>query len=650
MIHEASYSAIGVFAFFVAIVLGISFYLGSKAKSASGYYAAHGEIPWLVNGVAFAGDYLSAASFLGICGMIAFSGYDGFLYSIGFLAGWIVALLVIAEPLKRLGKFTFADALDAKFHSQGIKLAAAISTLIVSLFYLIPQMVGAGTLIQPLLGMPHWVGVISVGVVVIMIVVTAGMVSTTWVQFIKGALLVLFCTVLTSMILNNGLTTEQKRNGRLIQEYYNTGKFSDFEQFAGRDYELVPRTGDWATEKAADFFLVRYTDGRMRVWRKVKGKLVDEAHQVQSLQVLRGPDGKPHKYVNGLLQERGKPETDFLPVGRVTQLPSDTKDDAPLGPLKYLSTLQGSDVEIWKTLKLKDGEGLETSIYYPVVKSGNELMLPGESSTFAGVRSKKWIDHLNFYSLMLALFCGTASLPHILIRYYTVKDESAARKSTVVGIGSIGFFYVLTLYLGLGAMTSGVLDPTNPNMAAPLLARHFNEFTFACISAIAFTTVLGTVSGLILAASGAVAHDLMSNFLQWKMTDHEKVRAGKIAAVVVGAIAIVLGIMFKDFNVAFLVGWAFNIAASANLPSLIMLLFWSRTTKQGITASILVGMTSSLVWVLLSKEAFKDLYGLSDTLAPVPFSQPAIVTVPLGFIVLMVVSLLTKKPEARAEG
>src|SRR5688572_25839822 len=177
MIYEPSYLAIGVFAFFVAIVLGISFYLGAKAKSASGYYAAHGQIPWFVNGVAFAGDYLSAASFLGICGMIAFYGYDGFLYSIGYLAGWIVALLVIAEPLKRLGKFTFADALDSQFNSRGIKLAAAISTLVVSVFYLIPQMVGAGSLIKPLLGLQdfslaglnvsaHAIGVILVGGIV----------------------------------------------------------------------------------------------------------------------------------------------------------------------------------------------------------------------------------------------------------------------------------------------------------------------------------------------------------------------------------------------------------------------------------------------------------------------------------------------------
>src|SRR5690606_20983625 len=176
VIYDPSPIAVGVFAFFVLVVLGISFYLGAKAKSAQGYFAAHGQVHWFVNGVAFAGDYLSAASFLGICGYIAFGGFDGFLYSIGFLAGWIVALFVIAEPLKRLGKFTFADALDKKFQSSGIKLSAAISTLVVSVFYLIPQMVGAGSLVKPLLGFSHATGVITVGLVVIVIVVTAGMV------------------------------------------------------------------------------------------------------------------------------------------------------------------------------------------------------------------------------------------------------------------------------------------------------------------------------------------------------------------------------------------------------------------------------------------------------------------------------------------
>src|SRR5438876_7468499 len=206
MLHKTCGMALLLFLLFAGLVLGISFYLGRRAMSARGYFAAGGAIPWAVNGIAFAGDYLSAASFLGICGMIAFFGYDGFLYSIGYLAGWIVALFIVAEPLKRMGKYTFADALDSRFRSRGIQLTAAISTLAVSLFYLIPQMVGAGALIKPLLNWPHFVGVLLVGAVVITIVVTAGMVSTTYVQFLKGSLLVLFTLVLTILILCRGLS------------------------------------------------------------------------------------------------------------------------------------------------------------------------------------------------------------------------------------------------------------------------------------------------------------------------------------------------------------------------------------------------------------------------------------------------------------
>jgi len=229
-----------------------------------------------------------------------------------------------------------------------------------------------------------------------------------------------------------------------------------------------------------------------------------------------------------------------------------------------------------------------------------------------------------------------------LIRYYTVKDAAAARKSTVVGIAAIGAFYVLTLFLGLGAMTSGALDPTSTNMAAPLLAKSFSETLFAVISAIAFTTVLGTVSGLIMAGSGAVAHDLVENVFGIPMNDHEKVRCGKIAAVGLGIVAMALGILFRSFNVSFLVGWAFNIAASANLPALVMLLFWPRTTKEGIIAAVTVGMLASLGWILLSADTFEKVYGLSRDASPVPFSQPGIVTIPLGFLVLVVVSLLTR--------
>jgi cation/acetate symporter len=576
MIHQTSLVAVAIFAAFVLGVLALSFWLGRKGQSASGYYAAHGQIHWFVNGIAFAGDYLSAASFLGICGMIAFSGYDGFLYSIGFLAGWIVALFVIAEPIKALGKFTFADALDSRFNSRGIKLAVAISTLVVSIFYLIPQMVGAGSLIKPLLGLPHEAGVILVGVTVTLIVVTAGMVSTTWVQFIKGSLLVFFCGVLTVLILGRGLVVNAGRSG---------------------EENLAP--------------------------------------QVKTVQ----PDGAV--LVDGAPQSK---DHDLRPVGTILRLPErfgDARTTGPLGPLAYLSALEDSTIVTWSGKKHVDADGSHTT-YSPVEKQGSDLLKPG--GYFKGLTTGKLADRLDFASLMLALFCGTASLPHILIRYYTVKDAAAARKSTVVGIAAIGVFYVLTLFLGLGAMTSGALDPTDTNMAAPLLAKSFSDTLFAVISAIAFTTVLGTVSGLIMAGSGAVAHDLVENVFGVRMNDHEKIRVGKLAAVGLGLVAMVLGIVFRNFNVSFLVGWAFNIAASANLPALVMLLFWPRTTRQGIIAAVTVGMLASLAWILLSADTFEKVYGISRDLALTPFSQPGLVTIPLGFLVLIVVSLLTPPP------
>jgi cation/acetate symporter len=576
MIHQTSLVAVAIFAAFVLGVLALSFWLGRKGQSASGYYAAHGQIHWFVNGIAFAGDYLSAASFLGICGMIAFSGYDGFLYSIGFLAGWIVALFVIAEPIKALGKFTFADALDSRFNSRGIKLAVAISTLVVSIFYLIPQMVGAGSLIKPLLGLPHEAGVILVGVTVTLIVVTAGMVSTTWVQFIKGSLLVFFCGVLTVLILGRGLAVNAGRSG---------------------EENLAP--------------------------------------QVKTVQ----PDGAV--LVDGAPQSK---DHDLRPVGTILRLPErfgDARTTGPLGPLAYLSALEDSTIVTWSGKKHVDADGSHTT-YSPVEKQGSDLLKPG--GYFKGLTTGKLADRLDFASLMLALFCGTASLPHILIRYYTVKDAAAARKSTVVGIAAIGVFYVLTLFLGLGAMTSGALDPTDTNMAAPLLAKSFSNTLFAVISAIAFTTVLGTVSGLIMAGSGAVAHDLVENVFGVRMNDHEKIRVGKLAAVGLGLVAMVLGIVFRNFNVSFLVGWAFNIAASANLPALVMLLFWPRTTRQGIIAAVTVGMLASLAWILLSADTFEKVYGISRDLALTPFSQPGLVTIPLGFLVLIVVSLLTPPP------
>ncbi|MBP86227.1 MAG: cation acetate symporter [Planctomycetaceae bacterium] len=634
MIYEASFVAVTIFFLFVAVTLGLSFYFGSKAKSSQGYFAAHGQIPWFVNGIAFAGDYLSAASFLGICGMIAFYGYDGFLYSIGFLAGWVVALFVVAEPMKKLGKFTFADALDAKFGSRGIKLAAGISTLAVSIFYLIPQMVGAGSLIQPLLGFPHWAGVLIVGVTVIAIVVTAGMVSTTWVQFLKGSLLVIFSAILTIMILNRGFETAQGgSDGHALRT------LSFDANLPTKEWKLPPdlagetvATVTGATSKRT-FFQIGAT-----TWSAEAAPGRWLLHEAQTVQEL---DDRTI-LVNGKPKGSKKGEPELHPVGHVSKLPGGKASSGPLGPLSFFSTLQDSEVILWRNDKIKSAGGETVTVYYQKPTPGSQILRPGEHPRFKGIRSDKAIDKLNFLSLMLALFCGTASLPHILIRYYTVKDQASARKSTIVGIASIGFFYILTLYLGLGAMTSGSLDVTDTNMAAPLLAKSMNELLFAIISAIAFTTVLGTVSGLILASAGAVTHDLITSVMGIDLSDHDKVRVAKIASVVVGAIAIVLGILFKGMNVGYLVGWAFSVAASANLPALVMLLFWKGTTKEGIIAAVVVGMTSSLAWILLSADTFTKVYGMSADSAVVPFSQPGIVTIPLGFVTLVVVSLMTR--------
>ena len=629
MIYDPSPLAIGVFLLFVGATLGISFYMGRRAKSSEGYFAAHGQIPWVVNGVAFAGDYLSAASFLGICGMIATYGYDGFLYSIGFLAGWIVALFVIAEPMKRLGKFTFADALDAKFQSRGIRAAAGVSTLVVSVFYLIPQMVGAGSLVRPLLGLPHWVGVVGVGIVVILIVVTAGMVSTTWVQFLKGSLLVFFSAVLVVAVLNRGLQVKPSTMETVA------GVAENFSDINGR--KTLPAEDGWEAHPNVVRVESRNGYGFDVFVRETND---DGSTTLRQAQAFRDRDGDIE--VDGAPLGRGEKEKVLQPVGSVVSLANGKSQTGPLGPISYLQTIGDSELLLWRNFKITHDDGSATTVYYPKATAGSLVLRPGEHPKFAGIRTDDATAKWNFISLMIALFAGTASLPHILIRYYTVKDAAAARKSTIVGIATIGGFYVLTLYLGLGAMTSGALDVTDNNMAAPLLARSVSPLLFAIISAIAFTTVLGTVSGLILASSGAVAHDLALGVFGMELSGERQVRVAKIAAVIVGVIAIVLGIAFKEMNVGYLVGWAFSVAASANLPALVMLLFWKRTTAAGIIASVLVGMISSLGWILLSADTYSKVYGWDPETAIAPFSQPGIVTIPLALVTLVVVSMGTE--------
>ncbi len=644
MVYDFEPVSLLLFVLFVLFVLGMSWHFARKAKSAEGYFAAGGTIHWGVNGIAFAGDYLSAASFLGICGMIAVAGYDGFLYSIGYLAGWVVALFVVAEPMKRLGKYTFTDALDARFNSKGIQLMAAISTLVVSMCYLIPQMVGAGALVTPLLGLPHFAGVIMVGGIVITIVATAGMTSTTYVQFLKGALLIIFSSILCVSIFVAGI-----RKVPITKNGYH--EFRELSATMVDDTVTIQEPGYEVIGKESDHLVKLEKDG-IKTWWELKKNKNGELVLEEVLSKTDQADGKT--LYNGMPKE----ERRFYQIGHMSKIMVNGEEvdkTGPVGPFEFLKIIRESVVVRFKKHAFKDGDN-HVTVWTQNPTEGRLIMRPGlkfkvdpikkEDGTID--KKKTFWQKLNFVSLMLALFFGTSALPHILIRYYTVPSQKDARKSTIVAIGSIGFFYILTMFMGLGAMVSGVINVNSSNMAAPLLAQTFGVFLFSMISAIAFATVLGTVSGLIVAASGAIAHDIMDNYMALKMTEDGKVRAGKIAAVASGIVAILLGIIFKGVNVSFLVGWAFAVAASANLPAILMLLFWKKTTAKGITASVLVGMVSALAIILVSPQMMEryNTWFNQEYVALSSLDNPGIISIPLSFITLVVVSLMTQKDNA----
>ena len=381
-------------------------------------------------------------------------------------------------------------------------------------------------------------------------------------------------------------------------------------------------------------------DGAETVWHLKEAAAGYEL--VEALFVTKMADGT--KLFNGAPKEDGK----FFAVGHIKEITVDGKEIAQtgaVGPLEFLNRFKDSTVVLWGKKYVKTADGATTTIYYQKPTPGSRILRPGLKFK---VDNASGLDKFNFISLMLALFCGTAALPHILIRYYTVPSQAAARKSTIVAIAAIGFFYILTLYLGLGAMTNGVINITDNNMSAPLLALSFGVILFSVISSLAFATVLGTVSGLIVASAGAVAHDLMDNFLGMNMTDAGKVRAGKISAMIIGGIAIYLGIIFEGMNVSFLVGWAFAVAASANLPAILMILFWKKATAQGVAASIFIGLTSSLGLILVSPDMWVR-YGLLPQDAPVAFNSPAAISIPASVLTLIIVSLMTQKKGAMVE-
>jgi cation/acetate symporter len=496
-------------------------------------------------------------------------------------------------------------------------------------------MVGAGDLVVPLLGLPHWMGVLIVGSIVIIIVATAGMTSTTYVQFIKGALLVIFSTILTIYILRNGL------NLNPTKDYHQFSKLdvqvSQDNVLSSPDSSYVVKTTKEVDKNVFAFVENENTNG----WYKLNSKN-DKFTLDEMIYTSIGPDGE--KLYNGA----PKSDKKFYQVGHLSKIVVDGKEvdqTGPVGPFEFLKTIENSEVVRFTKKTFKDGENNMT-VWYQNPTAGKDVLKPGLLLKITNEAGASIWDKLNFVSLMLALFLGTSALPHILIRYYTVPSQRDARKSTIVAIAVIGFFYILTLFMGLGSMINGVLDVESSNMSGPLLAKSFGIGIFSIISAIAFATVLGTVAGLIVASSGAIAHDFIDKYMEVKMTDERKVRIGKISAICVGIFAILLGILFKGMNVSFLVGLAFAVAASANLPAILFLLFWKKTTAEGISSSIVVGIISSVVIILFSPTMYEK-YGLIPKDAPIPLDNPGIISIPLAVITLIIVSLMTQKKIAR---
>ncbi|HRJ73867.1 MAG TPA: sodium/solute symporter [Terrimicrobiaceae bacterium] len=494
-----SNTALFMFLAFVAATLVITYFSARKSTGASAYFAAGRSITGWQNGLAVAGDYMSAASFLGIAGMIAFNGYDGFMYSVGFLVAYLTVLLIVAEPLRNAGKYTMADVLAYRLKPRPVRALASLSTLTVSIFYMIAQMVGAGTLVRQLLpGISYEFAVIGVGVLMVVYVVFGGMLATTWVQIIKAVLLMSGSIFLSILVMQ---------------------KF--------------------------DFSFMKF---------------------FESLTAI--------------------------------------KETAP------------------------DGSTITRNFLTP------------------GLLFKNPWDQI---SLGMALVFGTAGLPHILIRFYTVPDAKTARSSVVWAMVIIGLFYIMTTFFGFGA--ASLLGPDfirahgGTNMAAPELAHALGgEIFFAFISAVAFATILAVVAGLTISASTSFAHDFFTNVIHHGKEHRpgEEVRVARITAFVVGAAAIVIAIVLgPTVNVAFLVGLAFAVAASANLPVIIFSIFWKRFNTVGAISGLSVGLVSSIVLILVGPEIMKENAWFS-------LKNPALVSIPIGFLAAFIGTLCSREPSAEA--
>ncbi len=493
--------AVAMFVLFVVFTLFITWWAARRTQTTKDFYAAGGNITGFQNGLALAGDYMSAASFLGIAGLVYANGFDGLIYSIGFLVGWPIMLFLLAEKLRNLGKYTFADVASYRLAQIPIRTVAAVSSLIVVLMYLIAQMVGAGKLIEVLFGMPYSYAVVIVGVLMMIYVTVGGMLATTWVQIIKAILLLSGATFMALAVL------------------YSFG--FDFNALFNKAIEVSPK------------------------------------HEA--------------------------------------------------------------------------------------------IMAPGSLIH----------DPISAISLGMALMFGVAGLPHILMRFFTVSDAKEARRSVFVATGFIGYFYILTFIIGFGAI---VLVATNPaylsaankliggdNMAAIHLSHAIGGDMFlGFISAVAFATILAVVSGLTLAGASAVSHDLYASaFRHGRVDEKTEMRASRLATIALGILAIFLGIAFEKQNIAFMVGLAFAVAASANFPILFLSIYWKNLTTRGAVAGGLGGLLTAVTLVVLSKTVWVDVFHFAAPI--VPYKDPAIFSMPVAFILAWFFSITDKSPRAMAE-
>lgn len=487
---ERNYFAIGMFLVFVLATLAITYFSSKISKSAAGFYTAGGNITGMQNGIAIAGDFMSAASFLGIVGLVFANGFDGLIYAIGFLVGWPIVLFLIAEKFRNLGKYTFADIIAYRLDSKKVRTISAISGLSVVVFYLIAQMVGAGGLIQVLFGLPYSYAVIIVGILMICYVTFGGMHATTWVQIIKACLLLGGATFMAIMI------------------FY-----------------------------LSNFDLARYFE--MAINNHSKGAAIME------------------------------PGT-FLP------------------------------------------------------------------------------DPVSAISLGLALMFGTAGLPHILMRFFTVKNAKEARKSVFYATGLMGYFYMLTFVIGFGAIAFLLGNPDfineagqftiPPNMEAVLLAKVLGgDILLGFISAVAFATILAVVAGLAISGASAISHDLFVNVCKDGKCDAQtEMRVTKGSTIGLGILAIILGLAFEGQNVAFTVGLAFAIAASVNFPIILLCIYWKNLTTNGVLYGGIIGLVCVLSLVILSPSVWVNVLGFENAIFP--YNHPAIFSMPLTFIAIWAIS------------